>query len=77
MCVGEATRVVSVESDEAALVDLRGSLRRVPLILIASTGEKVVPGDWLLVQTGLAVARMSADEAAEHRARQQRGVDYA
>jgi hydrogenase expression/formation protein HypC len=76
MCVSEVARVVSVEGDEAALVDLRGSQRRVPLILITSTGEKVGPGDWLLVQTGLAVARISADEASEYRARQQRGVDH-
>ena len=76
MCVSEAAFVLSVEEDEAALVDLRGSTRRVPLILITSAGEKVVPGDWLLVQTGLAVARISAAEAADYQTLRQQGVDH-
>jgi hydrogenase expression/formation protein HypC len=76
MCVSEAALVLSVEEDEAALGDFRGSPRRVPLILITSAGEKVVPGDWLLVHTGLAVARISAAEAADYQALRQRGVDH-
>jgi hydrogenase maturation factor len=76
MCVSEVALVLSLEEDEAALVDLRGSLRRVPLILITSKGEKVAPGDWLLVQTGLGVARISAAEAADYTALRQQGVDH-
>jgi len=65
MCLSEAALVLSVEADETALVDLRGAARTVPLILVTSAGETVSPGDWLLVQTGLAVARITAAEAAE------------
>jgi hydrogenase expression/formation protein HypC len=76
MCVSEAARVLSVQGDESALVDLRGAARRVPLIVVTSSGVTVRPGDWLLVQTGLAVARISAAEAAEHNAFRAKGVDH-
>ena len=68
--------MLSVEADESALVDLRGAARRVPLILVTSAGENVRPGDWLLVQTGLAVARITAAEAAEYNAFRAKGVDH-
>lgn len=65
MCMCEAALVLSVEGDQAALVELRGAPRWVPIVLVTSAGETVSPGDWLLVQTGLAVARVSAAEAAQ------------
>jgi hydrogenase maturation factor len=77
MCVSEAALVLGVEAGETALVELRGAARRVPLILVTSAGATVVPGDWLLVQTGLAVGRITAAEAAEHKLLSQRGVDDA
>ena len=76
MCVSEAGLVLSVQGDESALVDLRGVARRVPLIVVASAGETVRPGDWLLVQTGLAVALITAAEAAERNAFRAKGVDH-
>jgi hydrogenase assembly chaperone HypC/HupF len=66
VCIGQAAQVIDVERDEVALVRVRGRTRRVPLVLLTSAGETVRPGDWLLVQTGLAIARISADRAAEH-----------
>ena len=68
MCVSEAARVIAVEGEETALVQLRGAPRRVPIVLVTSAGEIVAPGDWLLVQTGLAVARVTAAEAAQRNA---------
>jgi hydrogenase maturation factor len=68
MCVGEAALVLSVEGDEVALVALRRGPRRVPLVVVTASGETVAPGDWLLVQTGLAIARISAAEAADRNA---------
>jgi hydrogenase expression/formation protein HypC len=65
MCVAEPAQVLRVDADIAE-VDVRGITRLVPLILLESTGVPVAPGDWLLVHTGLAVARISAAEAAEH-----------
>ncbi|MGE5828022.1 MAG: HypC/HybG/HupF family hydrogenase formation chaperone [Micromonosporaceae bacterium] len=75
MCVGEAAQVLSVEGDEVALVALHRGPRRVPLVAVTAAGETVAPGDWLLVQTGLAVARISAAEAADRNA--YRGLDRA
>lgn len=63
MCLSDAAQVLEVDGD-AAVVDLRGTRRRVPILLITSAGEPVHDGDWLLVHTGLAVARISAAEAA-------------
>jgi hydrogenase maturation factor len=74
MCVSEAGLVLAVEGDEVALVSVAGSERRVPLIVVtgacrrelasgAGDGETVAPGDWLLIHTGLAVARITAEEA--------------
>jgi hydrogenase maturation factor len=68
MCVSEAALVLSVEGDETALVQLRGAPRRVPIVVVTAAGETVSPGDWLLVQTGLAVARVSPAEAAQRNA---------
>jgi len=68
MCVSEAALVIAVEGDETALVQLRGAPRRVPIVLVTSAGETVAAGDWLLVQTGLAVARLTASEAAQRNA---------
>ena len=70
MCVSEAGLVLAVEGDERALVSVAGSERWVPLIVVtggrAGDGETVAPGDWLLIHTGLAVARITAEEAAVH-----------
>jgi hydrogenase maturation factor len=68
MCISEAALVIAVEGDETALVQLRGAPRRVPIVLVTATGETVMPGDWLVVQTGLAVARVTASEAAQRNA---------
>ena len=51
--------------DGMALVQLRGAVRKVPLTVLTSTGETVVPGDYVLVHTGLAVARLMPQEAAD------------
>jgi hydrogenase expression/formation protein HypC len=59
MCVAEPAQVLRVDG-EMAEADVRGVTRRVPLILLESA---VSPGDWLLVHTGLAVARITAAEA--------------
>ena len=64
MCLSEAARVLEVDGD-SAVVDLRGAQRRVPLVALTFAGEVIRPGDWLLVHTGLAVARISPTEAAE------------
>jgi hydrogenase expression/formation protein HypC len=64
MCLSEAARVIRVAGD-VAVVELRGARRQVPLVLLTYEGEAVGEGDWLLLHTGLAVARITAAEAAE------------
>lgn len=72
MCISEPGVVVSV-ADGMAMVSLRGVVRPVPLIVVASAGIVVSPGDIVLVHTGLAVAVLTPDEAAERVAFLQQG----
>lgn len=76
MCLSEAAFVVEVDGD-SAVVDLRGAHRTVPLVMLTFAGEVVTPGDWLLLHTGLAVARISATEAAEVNAIRHQGDVHA
>jgi hydrogenase assembly chaperone HypC/HupF len=55
--------VVAV-ADETALVEIRGVVRNVPLTVLAAQDIAVAPGDYVLVHTGLAVAVLTAGEAA-------------
>jgi hydrogenase maturation factor len=64
MCLPEAACVIRVDGD-VAVVELRGVRVQVPLVLLTFGGEAVGEGDWLLLHTGLAVARITAAEAAE------------
>jgi hydrogenase assembly chaperone HypC/HupF len=75
MCVAEPVLVLAVDADTAC-VDSRGTVRRVPLIVVSSGGECVAPGDWLLVQTGLAVAKISEAEARDRINFQTRGASH-
>ena len=76
MCLSEAARVLDIDGD-AAVVELRGALRTVPLVVLTFAGEAVRAGDWLLLHTGLAVARISAAEAAEVNAIRDQGEAHA
>ena len=64
MCVAEQGLVVAV-ADGMAMVSLRGRVRPVPLTVVDALGVTVGPGDVVLVHTGLAVAVLTAQEAAE------------
>lgn len=64
MCVSEPGVVVSV-ADGMARVSIRGVVREVPLTVLAALGITVAPGDVVLVHTGLAVAVLTPEEAAE------------
>ncbi|HYM69675.1 MAG TPA: HypC/HybG/HupF family hydrogenase formation chaperone [bacterium] len=62
MCLAMPGRVVSVDDVGAfGRVDVLGADRTVNLSLV----DGVVPGEWVLVQMGFAVARMSEADAAE------------
>ncbi len=61
MCVALPGRVLSIAGAGTAHVDVRGVRRTVGLGLL----EDVRPGDWILVSLGLAVERISAEDATE------------
>jgi hydrogenase expression/formation protein HypC len=62
MCVAYPARVLALGTDGTATVLVRGREQRVALLVVA--GEGIGPGDWLLVQSGIALARMDEREAA-------------
>ena len=62
MCLGELRQVTRV--DPGRTVQVRIGDRVVPVSLLTIT-EPVAVGDWLLVHSGLALARLTADEAAD------------
>jgi hydrogenase maturation factor len=78
MCVSLLGRVVDVEPDGlTALVDGDAGTVRVGLLAIDGV---VVPGDWVLLNAGLAVARLDGDDVAAVRALQREaneGDDHA
>jgi len=62
MCLAMPGRVLSVDREgTSGRVDVLGAERAVDLSLL----DGVVPGEWVLVQMGFAVARMSEADAAE------------
>ena len=58
MCVGLSARVVSVNKD-TALVDASGARREVSAELL----EDLEPGDYVMVHAGVAIAKISEEEA--------------
>jgi hydrogenase assembly chaperone HypC/HupF len=65
MCVAEAAQVLGVADGMASVLVRGGRVQSVPLTVIESLGIVVTPGDFVLVHTGLAVAVLTAQEAAE------------
>ena len=59
MCVSYPARILALEAADTALVEVRGRPQRVSLL---GTGPVAV-GDWLVVHSGIALARIDADEA--------------
>ena len=59
MCVGLSARVVSVNKD-TALVDASGARREVSADLL----DDLEPGDYVMVHAGVAIAKISEEEAA-------------
>ncbi len=64
MCV---TRVGEVQASDGAVavVAVDGRERDVPLVALGDEAAAVLPGEWLLLHTGLAVRRLDPREAAE------------
>ena len=60
MCVGLPAKVVRIQ-DGMALVDASGARREVSAELL----DDVDPGDYVMVHAGIAIAKITSDDAAE------------
>jgi hydrogenase expression/formation protein HypC len=60
MCVGLPARVVKIK-DGTALVDASGAKREVSAELI----DQLDPGDYVMVHAGVAIAKITDDDADE------------
>jgi hydrogenase expression/formation protein HypC len=60
MCVGLPAKVVSIK-DGMALVDASGAKREVSAELL----DELDPGDYVMVHAGVAIAKITDDEASE------------
>jgi hydrogenase assembly chaperone HypC/HupF len=65
VCLGEVAQVVQLGPGSSALVR---SAQRTATVSLLTLAEVVEPGDWVVCHSGFALARVSADEAAEARA---------
>ncbi|WP_026209006.1 HypC/HybG/HupF family hydrogenase formation chaperone [Catelliglobosispora koreensis] len=63
MCLAYAAKVVSV-SDTVAMVFTGENQQRVTLL--ALEGDPPVPGDWVLVLSGLALRKLTEEERHEY-----------
>jgi hydrogenase expression/formation protein HypC len=64
MCVAFPARVTALGDDGTAIVAVHG--RAVPVALLA-LDEPVAEGDWLLVHSGIALARLDETDALERK----------
>ena len=66
MCLaipGEVVELLPGNDDQLALVDVVGVKRRINVGLLE--GERLVPGDWVLIHVGFAMSKVDEQEAAE------------
>lgn len=62
MCLGELAQVREVTDDRRAVVDGPTRSQTVSLLTL---DDAVASGDWLLVHSGFALARLTTEEARE------------
>ena len=62
MCLGEVGQVQEVRSDGVAEVRVGDRVRTVSLLTL---DDPVTQGDWVLIHSGFALSRLTADEALE------------
>ena len=66
MCLDVPSRVLEVDEDGSfATVEAAGRTRRASLVVLAAEGRTVRPGDWLSMNSGIAVRVLGEAEALE------------
>ena len=65
MCLSRLVRIEAVDADNRQAIGVsEGRAVSVSLAVLAFEGEAIIPGDWVLEATGLAVRRLTDEEAA-------------
>lgn len=64
MCLAYPAQVLSI-ADQVAIVEAEG--RRHEVMLLALEANLPVAGDWLLVQSGIALSTLDESDAAQRR----------
>lgn len=62
MCLGELAEVIETGDAATALVSGGGRTRTVSLLTMT---DPLTPGDWVIIHSGFALARLTAEEAGE------------
>ncbi len=79
MCLAIPGQVIEMvdEVNQIAKVDVVGVRRNINVGLLASDGDLVVPGDWVLIHVGFALSKVDEEEAhATLDLLQRMGADY-
>ncbi|WP_062516843.1 HypC/HybG/HupF family hydrogenase formation chaperone [Demequina gelatinilytica] len=63
MCLGTIAKVVEVHKDGRAVVEDHG--KRQLVLEMTVSDDDITPGDWVVVQSGFALERISEQEALE------------
>ena len=61
MCVGLSARVVRLQTNGTAIVDASGARREISAQLL----DDLVPGDYVMVHAGAAIAKITQDDDEE------------
>ena len=61
MCVGLSARVVRLQSNGTAIVDASGARREISAKLL----DDLMPGDYVMVHAGVAIAKITSDDDEE------------
>jgi hydrogenase expression/formation protein HypC len=65
MCLAIPGQVIELvdEANQIAKVDVVGVRRNINVSLLASDGDEVQPGDWVLIHVGFALSKVDEEEA--------------
>jgi hydrogenase expression/formation protein HypC len=65
MCLAIPGQVIELvdEVNQIAKVDVVGVRRNINVSLLASDGDEVRPGDWVLIHVGFALSKVDEEEA--------------
>ncbi len=62
MCLSVIARVLKIMEDDEAIAELGGVKKQISLGLMA---DQIHPGDWVLIHTGYAIAKVDEEKAKE------------